>query len=261
MTGRRHPKNVLISGGVAGLGREFCRQLSEMNCRIHIVDRDYNGLQALRNELTAEVKGYICDVSDLDRLDREMEIIVRGGPYDLVIFNAGINATGRFECIPQQAHRNVVGVNLIAPLAMTTRLLENHCVVSNGGLIFVSSLSHAVGYPGAASYAASKDGIAIYAKSIRKPLQEMDISVTCAFPGPINTGHAERHAPVGADASKRMQPEEAARHILRAGMKGKSTVYPGWIAKISSIAGWIAPGFMDKTMRELIFEKLDGEVY
>lgn len=261
MTGRSHPKNVLITGGAKGLGRAFCRQLSEKNCRLHVIDHDYNALQALKNELTTEMKGYVCDLADLDRLDRELDILMRSGPFDLVIFNAGINATGRFESIPQVAHRKLIRVNLIAPMAMTSRLLENQAVAKSGGVVFISSLSHAVGYPGAASYAASKDGLAIYAKSIRKPLQELEISVTCAFPGPIDTGHAERHAPADAQAENRMPPEEMAHLILKGAMAGKSSLYPGLLAKAIGIAGWLAPARTTKFMREMIYEKLDREVF
>ena len=71
---------------------------------------------------------------------------------------------------------------------MLSPLLET---AAGGTVIFVSSLSHRTGYPGAASYAASKGAIAVYAGSIRKPFRRaLGVHVACAFPGPMKTEHA-----------------------------------------------------------------------
>jgi short-subunit dehydrogenase len=107
----------------------------------------------------------------------------------------------------------VLRVNAEAPMVIAAALLESkHMHCSGAAMVFVSSLSHFTGYPGAASYAASKDALAIYARSMRKYAASKGVTlITVAFPGPLKTDHAERHSPEGADDSKRMDPGQAAQ--------------------------------------------------
>ena len=84
-------------------------------------------------------------------------------------------------------------------MVICATLAARGALARGGHVVFISSLSHMTGYPGAASYAATKDAIAIYAKSIRRPFKrQLGVHVACAFPGPLRTGQAERHAPKGA---------------------------------------------------------------
>jgi short-subunit dehydrogenase len=180
----------------------------------------------------------------------------------MVILNAGISATGRFENIPPDAHRNVIAVNAEAPMVLCAGLARIGALSSGGTVIFISSLSHRTGYPGAASYAASKGAVAVYAKSIRKRFRnELGVDVACAFPGPMKTDHAARHAPRGARDEKRMTPDAAARKILRDAASGRAVIYPGSGAKLSAAVGRLLPGPVTRAMRRIIFEKLEGEVW
>jgi short-subunit dehydrogenase len=128
-------------------------------------------------------------------------------------------------------------------------------------IVFISSLSHATGYPGAAVYGASKDAIAVYAKSIRKPFAKLGLYVTTVFPGPVRTEHAERHAPEGAKAETRMLPDVLAVKILQAAAKNQKVLYPGLVAKLTRVLGAIAPNMMTKLMRKIIYDKLDRSVW
>jgi len=134
--------------------------------------------------------------------------------------------------------------------------------MANGGkIVFVSSLSNAMGYPGASVYAATKDGIATYAESVRKPFRRKGVGVLTVFPGPIRTAHAEKHAPPGADASKRMAPQKLARMILKSAVRKDKALYPGFGAELASGFGKIAPNIATKIMRRVIFDKLNKPEY
>ncbi len=131
----------------------------------------------------------------------------------------------------------------------------------HGHIAFISSLSHFTGYPGASSYAASKDALAVYAKSIRKAFKKSHgIRVTTAYPGPLKTEHAARHAPENADAAKRMLPEEAATLIWGDMSKGSAFSLPGMPAKLFALLGRIAPKPLTFAMRMIIYNKLDKTV-
>jgi short-subunit dehydrogenase len=250
---------ALVTGAGAGLGRALTDRLVAAGWQVHAVDFAPDGLAALQADHGAAVLPHLCDLSSGEARAALSESL-QGQEFDLVIHNAGISATGRFEEIEQQAHMRLLQVNTRAPLELTNALLAGEALNKDARLVFISSLSNAVGYPGAASYGASKDAIASYGASLRKRLKKQGIKVSVAFPGPLRTEHAARHAPEGAEASKRMLPEDAAKIILAGARSGKAKIYPGMAAKVTAFAGRKAPVLMAKLMRRIIYDKLDRNV-
>lgn len=251
---------ALVTGAAAGLGRALTLHLSGAGHKVLAIDRDKKGLDALGLQYPS-IQSSVCDLAETGSLPDVIEEWTSSGPFDCVVLNAGISATGRFERIPPQAHERVLAVNAVAPLIIASTLARLNALSLNARLIFVSSLSHRTGYPGAASYAASKDAIAVYAKSITRPFARRGIHVMRVFPGPIRTDHAERHAPAGARADRRMTPEELANRILKAAANRKRVVYPGAAARLTSVAGVLAPDALTAFMRRQLFEKLNREVW
>ena len=251
---------VLITGAVEGLGRALAEQLLAEGHSIVAIDRNREGLHDLTQSHVGRCESRLVDMADKGVL-RLLAEEPGAAPYDLIILNAGISATGKFEEIPAEAYRRLINVNLRAPLLLATSLIANEKVAPRAKIIFISSLSHAVGYPGASVYAATKDGIAIYAKSIRKAFKKRGIAVMTVFPGPIRTAHADKHAPADAKAEKRMEPEKLAQLILKAAKSGKKELYPGIAASFAAFAGRFAPNAATKAMRRAIFDKLDGPTY
>ncbi|MER0236616.1 SDR family NAD(P)-dependent oxidoreductase [Fulvimarina sp. MAC8] len=243
-------KRALVTGAAAGLGRAMAEQLAGEGWEVTGLDRDKGAHVAIR-----------ADLADPQELDRALGEAIAAGPYDLVVLNAGVSATGRFEAIPQDVHGRVLAVNAEASIVFANGLVRTGALKPGAGLVFVSSLSHFVGYPGAASYAASKSAVAVYAKSIRKPMKTRGYSVTLACPGPMQTGQAERHAPPAARADKRMTAEAAAKAIVKAALAGRFLVVPGVPNRVSSLFGRLAPRLATRTMRKLIYAKLDRDVW
>lgn len=247
----RRVGRALVTGGSAGLGAAAVDWLQANNFDVVVLDRGrpWTG--------KAPVDFINCDLASRTQLDRAMPELIEAGPYDLVFLNAGINATGRFERVDAQAHIDVLRVNVEAPMVISARLLEASAVRTGAAMVFVSSLSHFTGYPGAASYAASKDALAIYAKSMRKLAVSRGVTVTVAFPGPLRTEHAEQHAPKGADAGKRMDPDQAAGLIMADAIAGRKTSIPGTSNRVFAFAGRLLPRPVTALMRQLIYDRLD----
>ena len=245
---------VLVTGAANGLGHALAKAHLARGDRVIGVDREAGPMQALAATHTERFVGFLCDLADRQAVRRLPDRLE--GPFDRVILNAGISATGRFEEIDGEAYERVLEVNAATPILLSNALLDR--MERGGRLVFVSSLSHVTGYPGAAVYAATKDAIAIYAKSVAKPLARRGIGVTTVFPGPIRTAHAERHAPPDARAEKRMDPDDLARRIVKAADRGEAVLYPGAGALGAYVAGGLAPNAMTRLMRRLIFERLDG---
>lgn len=245
---------VLITGGAAGLGAALVEGMVHRGHEVLVVDHDAERLK----ELPRGVGTIVADLANTASLAGLVDTMSPGGPFDVAIMNAGTSATGPFEHIPDRDHRKVIAVNLLAPMALTALLLQRGLVSDGGSLIYISSLSHFLGYPGASVYAGTKDGIAIFARSLRKALRRRSIKVLTVFPGPLDTEHAQRYAPPGADRGRRMPPRVAAELII-AHMRTSGTVIPGFGHALLGKLGWLAPTLATAFMRRIIFEKLHVE--
>lgn len=93
-------KNILVTGGANGIGRELVRSLSPYNV-VYALDRDQDKL----NELQKECPGIIplcCDLSDWDQTRRVLE---QGLPEVVhgLVNNAGIGVPGSFLVCTEDA--------------------------------------------------------------------------------------------------------------------------------------------------------------
>ncbi|MGI9366708.1 MAG: SDR family NAD(P)-dependent oxidoreductase [Rhizobiaceae bacterium] len=252
--------NVLVTGAASGLGRALTEELLRKGHKVVAVDRETQSLERLPSAYRKSCKIRFADLSNPNSLQRLLQAIGKER-FDLVILNAGISATGKFEDIPAEAYDRLIAVNLRAPLILASSMVRNGVMNSGAKFVFISSLSNAVGYPGASVYAATKDALAVYARCVSKSFDAEKLGVLTVFPGPIRTDHAERHAPPGADAAQRLEPEKLARMVLKAARGRRQTYYPGRNAWIAAKLGRIMPKRMTRLMRKLIFEKLNDPVY
>jgi len=196
----------LITGAANGIGYGLAKAFSSSGYRITGVDVD--AVQAER--LTQEIEGtrvLVHDLSTVDGVDRCANELLRLKPIDVLIHNAGISAVGRLPEIGIEDQQRVIDLNLTAPTVLTARFLEAGHIKQGGSLVFLSSLAHFAGYPGASVYAATKDGIACYARSLRVELKDERIRVLTVFPGPTRTAHARRYSPDNSREQARMDPD------------------------------------------------------
>ena len=151
----------------------------------------------------------------------------------------------------------VLDINLRAPLLLTAGLLNADRLVAGGTIICLASLSTFVGYPGAAVYAASKDGLVSYARSLSVGLADRDIRTLTVFPGPTRTAHARRYSPDNRRESRRMPPEAVARQVVKATQRRQRTLAPGLSSRAFALMGRLAPRLAEQAMRKTLFDKLD----
>lgn len=245
---------ALVTGAAHGLGRALAEALSSRGDQVVAVD-----IETVEEE--GNITSIIADLSVAYTIPHLMNRLEAEAPFDLVFLNAGANATGRFESIPVEVYQRLVALNVETPVVMTTQLLRPGYLSEGAVIVFISSLSHKTGYPGASVYAATKDAIAVFARSIRKPLRDRNLHVLTVFPGPIETAHAERHAPPGANTANRMPADRLAAAILDAVRHRRPVLYPGRAARAGRLAGTLLPRWTTRFMRRTLFDRMDREMY
>ena len=152
-----------------------------------------------------------------------------------------------------------LNVNLAAPLELTAALLRAGKIAPGGSLVFISSLSRLLSYPGATVYAASKDGLASYARSLAVALAPQGIHVLTVYPGSTRTAHARRYSPDNSREARRMPPEVLASTVVRAVQRRQRVLIPGAGNKLFAAIGRWVPSLAEWVMKKTLWEKLAAE--
>jgi cyclic-di-GMP-binding biofilm dispersal mediator protein len=251
--------HVLITGAADGIGRALALEWARRGAMITGVDVDAARAAAVRDELHAlecDAQFILGNLSHAAEIEAIVDAVAQRPPVTVMVHNAGINAVGPFAEIDLGRQQAVLDINLRAPLLLTRGLLAENRLSRGGSVVCIASLSRFVGYPGAAVYAASKDGLASYARSLGVALADADIDVLTVFPGPTRTAHARRYSPDNSREAKRMPPEELARRIVDATDARKLRLIPGVANRVFAAAGRLAPWLTDRIMQRTIFDKL-----
>lgn len=242
-------KRCVITGAASGIGAALANVLAGQGFDVVGVDRNESSSAGL----TAFIKADLSTKEGLEGLTSELS----GTPIDLLIHSAGINSVGAFEKADMNVQRTVLNVNLRAPMQLTTALLANGTLRRGSTLVFIASLSHFVSYPGAAAYAASKDGLTAYARSLSVALKPEGIHVMTVFPGPTRTPHASEHSPDNSREAKRMPPEVLAEKLVAALEQKRYRFIPGLNNTLFALIGRYFPTLTERIMLKTLFAKLE----
>lgn len=250
------PKTCAITGAADGIGRALALRYAQAGYKIVGLDLDAERSAVTQQMIEAAggtAEFILADLAQAEGLAQVAQQLADHAPFDCFIHNAGINAVGHFAQLDLAQQEKVLELNLRAPLQLTAVLLNENQLAADGQLVFLSSLSRYVSYPGAAVYAATKDGLAAYGRSLDVALPQAVLTV---FPGPTRTVHARRYSPDNSREETRMPPERLADLIYDAAENGRSTLIPGLQNRFFAQLGHYWPSLMDRAMRKVILEKL-----
>ena len=146
---------------------------------------------------------------DLRDADRREALLARveaaHGPVDVLVCNAGVDATGTLTTVSAADVREVVELNLLSTLELCRQAVPLMSARRSGHLVLVSSGYSAVAAPGLASYCATKAGVSHFATALRMELARTGVGVTLVEPGPVRTGlldAIEQDGPASAAVSR-----------------------------------------------------------
>lgn len=249
------PPTAVVTGGADGIGRALAAQLAHDGYQVLGLDVDTSRALAARRATGATF--VVTDLATDAGRGTALTATRAFAPARLIIHNAGISCVGRFAGSDLARQRAVFELNLRAPLQMTTVMLREGLLARDGTLVFLSSLSRYTGYPGAAVYAATKDALAAFARSLRVDLGRT-ANVLTVFPGPTRTAHARRYSPDNRREARRMPPATLAGAIAAAVGHGRGGLIPGAGNRIFAALGLLAPAVMDRAMRKTILDRLEA---
>ena len=242
---------VAITGGARGIGRATARALIAEGARVAIGDIDAPLAQRTAQELGAGTLGLALDVTDRSSFDAFLTDVERRlGPLDVLINNAGIMPIGPFVSETDVTAERIIDINVHGVINGSKLALERFLPRDHGHLVNVASVAGKMGFPGGATYSASKHAVVGLSEAIRGELRGTGIDITIVMPVVVNTELGSGlHRSRGI---RRVEPEEVAAAIVEALQTGRVDVWvPRSVAALIRSAGVVPRSVADAITRAL----------
>ena len=214
---RLQGKNILITGGSQGLGRQLAIAVArEGAAALSLVARSRDQLEETRGrvrELAPATRVLVIE-ADLQRQDEIERVIATtlsefGGRLDVLVNNASAIGPTPLPYLldyPLEDFRSVLDTNLIAPFLLIKKALP--AMIEHGGsIINVTSDAGVTGYPGWGAYGISKFGLEGMSQTWAAELEESGVRINVVDPGEMNTA-MHRAAEPEEDPNQWASPEE-----------------------------------------------------
>jgi len=217
-------KVVAITGGARGIGRTTAAALIAQGARVAIGDIDAPLAEQTASQLGSGTLGLPLDVTSRESFNAFLtEVENRLGPLDVVINNAGIMPIGPFVDETDSTAQRMVDINLHGVIHGSKLALERFIPRGRGHLVNIASVAGKGGFPGGATYCATKHAVVGLSEAIRAEMRKTDIDVSIVMPVVVNTELGS-----GLQKSrgiKVVQPEDVANAIVEALQTGRVDVY------------------------------------
>lgn len=214
--------NVVVTGGVQGIGRAIAERFYSAGAAVYLIDRNVEaGLEAvsaMKRHGRAPVNLIEADLSDVGAIRHVAEeMAARSGRVDVLVNNAGVEMEQKIEDVTAEEWGRVIAVNLRAPLLLTQALLP-YFPATGGAIINISSIHAFRAFPNSVSYACSKAGLIALTRNLALELAGRQIRVNAICPGYIDTQLWEDYLKSAEDPNTLAEETRALHPLGRRGL-------------------------------------------
>jgi len=188
---------AIVTGAARGLGLAAAVRLHERGASVAVNVRGEERAEQVAREIGQNVLALSGDVAEAGVPDAVVrQTVERFGRIDILINNAALPLTTRFEQISAEEWRQAMEVNLTAPFLLIQAVLPSMKQQHYGRIVNISSTAgRMVSTLGGAHYTTSKTGLLGLTRAAAKELGPYGITVNAVCPGMIDTELTRESAP------------------------------------------------------------------
>ncbi|MGE5506690.1 MAG: SDR family NAD(P)-dependent oxidoreductase [Actinomycetota bacterium] len=245
---------ALVTGAGSGIGRALAVELSVRGAVPILLGRNLAALEETRSLLASPAAGRVLALDLADEQARAgiaRRVAELSDRLDLLVNNAGVVEAGPLDGQPEAAWRQMVEVNLLAPMSVTRALLPMLQASGRGRVVNVGSMFGDIGFPFFAAYSATKFGLRGWSDALRREVADSGVTVTYCAPRGTRTAAADGFARYVDVFAMRLDPADlVARRIADGIASGARDIYPRGPERLFVLVQRLFPRLVDQALRD-----------
>ena len=252
---------VFISGAAAGIGRATALLFARRGYRVGAYDVDLAGLASLREEISGaggDVSIGQLDVTEAADWAAQLDAFTGASRrLDILINNAGVLSSGRFEQIPLATQRRIVDVNVYGVMAGLHTAFPYLRDTPGSQVVNLCSASAIYGQPELATYSATKFAVRGLTEALELEWRRYGIRVIAMWPLFVQTAMVDG-VETGSTRSLgvHLSAEDVAESIFAA-TRSRSRLarvhYPvGRQTKVLASLSQVSPNWVQRLMNKAV---------
>ncbi len=247
-------KVIVITGGAGGIGSHLAREFSERGAKLVLLDLNSARLHNVLNSLTGSGHHSIpLDLTDRNAITAAIdEISTKYGKIDVLIPNAAITTTDRFDERSIDSIEYELDINLRSPLVIIRSSIDLLKKSPDPRIITTVSLGGIFPLGETPLYTISKFGLRGAMLSMSLDFGPKGIKVGSVMPSATDTPMLQREAVEGGNSLQFMDPPQKTEDVVKAFIKmldkPKFEVYPkpseSWLVRIAMLFPSRLPSLM-----------------
>lgn len=216
-------QRAIIMGATSGIGMEVAKQLAAKGWRVGIAGRRTERLEALEEACDGIVCHETIDVNQKDASTLLLSLIEKLGGMDLYFHSSGIGWQN--NALDMEKELKTVETNAWGFSQMVITAFNWFAKANEGHIACITSIAGTKGLGAAPAYSATKRFQNHYLECLSQQarMRHLSISITDIRPGFVKTDLI-----ASSTYPLQLQPEDVAKHIVRAIEKGKEVKVIDW---------------------------------
>jgi len=184
-------KIVLITGGTHGIGMSIGKVLGQAGAKICVNDiseEKINECKAEYAKVGVDVFAIKFNVTDEADVDKGISLIEKEvGDIDILVNNAGIIKRIPILDMDVSDYKQVIDVDLVAPLIVAKRVAPKMIAKRSGKIINMCSMMSVYGRNSVSAYASAKGGLKLLTANMTCEWAKYNVQINGIGPGYIAT--------------------------------------------------------------------------
>ena len=207
-------KNIIITGGSLGIGRETARNMVLKGANVLITGRSESRLKEAEKYTGAKILTF--DISDSDSIVENSQkcIDILDGRVDVLINNAGIGVSKSIDQLNIDDFLKVFSVNVFGLALFTKQIVPLMIKKSSGTIVNIGSTASLKGYKNGSIYSSSKFAVRCLTQCWQAELRQHNIRVCQVNPSEVTTAFGSKDRVERDSVNNKLRPEEISHSII-----------------------------------------------
>ena len=207
-------KNIIITGGSLGIGRETAKNMISKGANVLISGRSESRLKQAQKYSGAKIIEF--DIADMDNIAENAKkcIDILDGRIDVLVNNAGIGVSKSIDKLNIEDFLRVFNVNVFGLALFTKEIIPLMIKESYGTIVNIGSTASLKGYKNGSIYSSSKFAVRCLTQCWQAELRQYNIRVSQVNPSEVTTAFGSSERIERENVKNKLTSEEISHSII-----------------------------------------------